>query len=74
MSKKMLLLSVCLVFVLSLVTFANDAEIKRLQMEIQKNGYTFQVGKTSVTLIGFIVAYFGFLFARSYAPRSKPGN
>lgn len=25
-------------------------------------------------LIGFIVAYFGFLSARGYAPRSKPGK
>lgn len=25
-------------------------------------------------LIGFIVAYFGFMFARGYAPRSKPGK
>jgi C1A family cysteine protease len=51
MIKKMLLLSVCLVFVFSLFTFGNDAEIKRLQAEIQKNGYTFTVGKTSVSHI-----------------------
>ena len=25
-------------------------------------------------LIGFTVAYFGFMFARGYAPRSKPGK
>ena len=25
-------------------------------------------------LIGFTVAYFGFMFARGYAPRSKPGR
>lgn len=51
MTKKVLLLSVCLAFVFSLFSFGNDAEIKRLQMEIQKNGYRFTVGKTSVSHI-----------------------
>jgi hypothetical protein len=48
--KKGVLLFVCLVFVFSLVFLhADDAELKRLRAQGQRDGWTFTVGKTSVS-------------------------
>jgi C1A family cysteine protease len=48
--KKGVLLVICLVFVFSLVSlYADDAELERLRAQGQREGWTFTVGKTSVS-------------------------
>jgi hypothetical protein len=50
MFRKSFLLGVCFVFIFSMVfVYGDDAEIQRLRAQGQKEGWTFTVGKTSVS-------------------------
>jgi len=49
MLKKSFLLTICLILVLSFSLFSDDAEIERLRAQGQREGWTFTVGRTSVS-------------------------